>query len=73
MMQLRPEDSSARYLGCRASLLAFLSFFAPDWRGWIGVAWVVFWGSAYAFMAIQAKAPQVWSWMMTLARGALPA
>lgn len=30
-----------------------------DWRGWIGVAWAVGWGLAYAVMAIQARAPQL--------------
>jgi hypothetical protein len=35
----------------------------PDWRGWIGVAWVVFWGSAYALMAIQTRAPQILRWV----------
>ncbi len=38
----------------------------PDWRGWIGLAWVVFWGWAYALMAIQARAPQFVHWIRTL-------
>jgi hypothetical protein len=43
----------------------------PDWRGWIALAWVVFWGSAYALMAIQARAPEVLRWVMTLTRKAV--
>jgi hypothetical protein len=33
-----------------------------DWRGWIALAWVVFWGSAYAVTAIRARAPQLLHW-----------
>jgi hypothetical protein len=39
-----------------------------DWRGWIALAWVVFWGWAYALMAIQARSPQIIQWIRTLAR-----
>jgi hypothetical protein len=39
-----------------------------DWRGWIALAWVVFWGWAYALMAIQARSPQVLAWVRTVAR-----
>lgn len=31
----------------------------PDWRGWLGVAWAIVWGLAYAATAIQARAPQL--------------
>ena len=37
-----------------------------DWRGWLALAWVVLWGSAYAVMAIQARAPQVVQWLRHL-------
>jgi hypothetical protein len=30
-----------------------------DWRGWIALAWVVFWGCAYVLTAYQARAPQI--------------
>jgi hypothetical protein len=40
----------------------------PDWRGWVALAWVVVCGSAYALTAIQARAPQLWSWIVTLTR-----
>jgi hypothetical protein len=40
----------------------------PDWRGWIALAWVVFWGWAYALMAIQARSPQVLEWIRKLTR-----
>lgn len=26
-----------------------------DWRGWLGVAWVVVWGIAYVAMVIRVK------------------
>jgi hypothetical protein len=42
-----------------------------DWRGWIGVAWVVGWGSAYALMAIQARAPQLLNWAARLTGNAV--
>src|SRR5262249_10950889 len=35
-------------------------------RGWIALAWVVVWGSAYAVMAIQARAPQLLAWLRQL-------
>ena len=44
----------------------------PDWRGWVALAWVVFWGWAYALMAIQARSPQVLEWFRTFARAAVP-
>jgi hypothetical protein len=44
----------------------------PDWRGWVALAWVVVWGSAYALIAIQARAPQLWSWIVTLTRNTFP-
>ena len=34
----------------------------PDWRGWIGLAWVLVWGWAYALMAIEARSPQALAW-----------
>jgi hypothetical protein len=40
----------------------------PDLRGWMALAWVVFWGWAYALMVIQARSPQVHEWMRTLSR-----
>lgn len=44
----------------------------PDWRGWIALAWIIFWGWAYALMAIQARSPQVAAWIRTVARMAFP-
>ncbi len=37
-----------------------------DWRGWIALAWVLWWAWAYGRMAIQAKAPQVLAWIRAL-------
>ena len=36
----------------------------PDWHGWIGLAWVVIWGSAYAVTVIQARCPRLLSWFL---------
>lgn len=37
-----------------------------DWRGWIALAWVLWWAWAYGLMAIQARAPQVIAWVRSL-------
>jgi hypothetical protein len=34
-----------------------------DWRGWIALAWVLWWGRAYFSMAIEAKGPQLMVWI----------
>ena len=44
----------------------------PDWRGWIALVWVVFWGSAYALTAIQARSPQVMEWLRPWVRNTQP-
>jgi hypothetical protein len=36
----------------------------PDWRGWIALTWVVFWGSAYALTVIHARCPRLLSWFL---------
>ncbi len=36
----------------------------PDWRGRIGLVWVLIWGSAYAVAVIQARCPQLLSWFL---------
>jgi hypothetical protein len=41
----------------------------PDWRGWIALAWVLWWAWAYGRMAIQARAPQVLAWIRSLTTG----
>ena len=60
--QLEPRPPVSR----RRSADAFVP--RTDWRGWIALAWVVFWGSAYALMAIQARAPQLLQWLSQLTR-----
>ncbi len=40
-----------------------------DWRGWLALAWVLFWGWAYTLMVIQARAPQVLTWFRELTVG----
>jgi hypothetical protein len=34
-----------------------------DWRGWLALAWVVYWGWAYAVMATKARWPLVSAWL----------
>jgi hypothetical protein len=41
-----------------------------DWRGWITLAWVLWWGWAYAAMALHARGPQVLAWVRALAKWA---
>lgn len=43
--------------------------YRADWRGWIALTWVLVWGWAYAAMAIQARAPQVVSWIRSVTTG----
>jgi hypothetical protein len=31
----------------------------PDWRGWIALAWVLWWGWAYIQMVFHARSPQI--------------
>ena len=33
-----------------------------DWRGWIMLAWVAFWGVAYCNMAVRARGQRVLDW-----------
>lgn len=35
----------------------------PDWRGWVALAWIVAWGSAYAITAFHARASQAMEWL----------
>jgi hypothetical protein len=39
-----------------------------DWRGWIALLWALWWGWAYAVMAIHARSPQVLTWLRSLAK-----
>jgi hypothetical protein len=34
----------------------------PDWRGWITLAWVIFWGISYCNMALRARGQRVLNW-----------
>ena len=40
----------------------------PDWRGWIALVWVIGWGCAYGTMVLQARAPQVLTWLSAVRR-----
>jgi hypothetical protein len=33
-----------------------------DWRGWITLAWVIFWGGVYCNMAVRARGQRVLDW-----------
>jgi hypothetical protein len=37
-----------------------------DWRGWIALAWVLWWAWSYGLMAVQARSPQVIAWVRSL-------
>jgi hypothetical protein len=37
-----------------------------DWRGWITLAWALWWGWAYCRMAVAARGPQVLEWIRHL-------
>jgi hypothetical protein len=41
-----------------------------DWRGWITLAWALWWGWAYCQMAVAVKGPQVLQWLRTIRRWA---
>jgi hypothetical protein len=40
-----------------------------DWRGWIALAWVLWWAWAYALMAVPARGPQVLAWIRSWTTG----
>jgi hypothetical protein len=33
-----------------------------DWRGWIALAWALFWGFSYCGMVIQARGQRIADW-----------
>jgi hypothetical protein len=33
-----------------------------DWKGWITLAWVIFWGGVYCNMAVRARGQRVLDW-----------
>jgi hypothetical protein len=37
-----------------------------DWRGWLTLAWALWWGWAYAAMVWRIKGPQVLAWISSL-------
>jgi hypothetical protein len=40
-----------------------------DWRGWIALAWALWWGWAYAVMVWQARGQQLLAWIGWLKSG----
>jgi hypothetical protein len=49
--------------------LRWKSFQIPfDWRGWIALAWALWWGWAYCTMAVAARGPQVLEWIHSFAK-----
>jgi hypothetical protein len=40
-----------------------------DWKGWLAVAWVTWWGSAYVITVLEARAPQVLVWLRSWLTG----
>ncbi len=37
-----------------------------DWRGWIALAWVLWFGWLYSLMVLETKFPQVLIWLRAL-------
>lgn len=37
-----------------------------DWRGWIVLAWVVFWGAAYLRMAVAPRLTPAIRWLLSM-------
>lgn len=33
-----------------------------DWRGWVTLAWVIFWGGVYCNMAVRVRGQRVLDW-----------
>ena len=33
-----------------------------DWKGWVTLAWVIFWGGVYCSMAVRARGQRVLDW-----------
>jgi hypothetical protein len=40
-----------------------------DWKGWLALGWVLWWGSAYAVTVLEARAPQALVWLRSWAAG----
>jgi hypothetical protein len=59
----RAISAAAPPLGNPESKIQNPKFHGPDWRAWLAVAWVVYWGWAYAVMATQARWPLVSAWL----------
>jgi hypothetical protein len=38
----------------------------PDWRGWIILAWVVWWGLLYGTMVVEKRGGKVRGWIVRL-------
>jgi len=39
-----------------------------DWRGWVVLVWVLWWGWSYGLMVFHARGPQVLAWLRTIWR-----
>jgi hypothetical protein len=40
-----------------------------DWKGWLALAWVLWWGSAYAVTVLEARAPRALVWIRSWTAG----
>jgi hypothetical protein len=40
-----------------------------DWKGWLAVAWVLWWGAAYVVTVLEARAPQLLIWLRSWSAG----
>jgi hypothetical protein len=39
-----------------------------DWRGWLALAWALWFGWLYSLMVIETKFPQVLAWLRAVAK-----
>jgi hypothetical protein len=42
-----------------------------DWKGWLALAWVLWWGFAYVLTVLEARAPHLLVWLRSWANGDL--
>jgi hypothetical protein len=42
-----------------------------DWRGWIALAWALFWGVSYCGMVVQARGDRIRAWFSPRAGASL--
>jgi len=68
-MKTPQRSSNSRHSPFRRLAVRFRATQARwDWRGWIALAWVLWWGWLYSLMVLEAKFPQVLAWLRTIGK-----